>query len=80
MDEVAGEAMIQTIQDLVAINNSFYPDSVLSLSMGLATAQHGERMEAAVKRADLAMLDSKRQHYFETDQDRRRPRMLVRAN
>ena len=80
MDEVAGEAMIQTIQDLVAINNTFYPDAALSLSMGLATAQHGERMEAVVKRADLAMLETKRQHYFETDNDRRRPRMLVRAN
>jgi diguanylate cyclase (GGDEF)-like protein len=79
MDEVAGEALVQTIQDLVAINNSFYPDSALSLSMGVATARHGERMESAVKRADLAMLETKRQHYFETDNDRRRPR-VVRAS
>ncbi|WP_428527085.1 diguanylate cyclase domain-containing protein [Pseudorhodoplanes sp.] len=76
IDEVAGEAMIQTIQDLVAINNSFYPDQALSLSMGSATARHGERMEAAVKRADLAMLDAKRQHYFEAEHDRRRPSMM----
>ncbi len=45
-DEVAGEAMIQAIQDLVAINNTFYPDLTLSLSMGSATAHarraHGE--------------------------------------
>lgn len=76
MDEVAGEAMIQTIQDLVAINNSFYPDLTLSLSMGVATARHGERMEAVVNRADLAMLDAKRRHYFESEHDRRRPQAM----
>jgi diguanylate cyclase (GGDEF)-like protein len=71
-DEVAGEAMIQTIHDLVAINNTFYPDLTLSLSMGSATAHPGERMENAVKRADLAMLDAKRLHYVEQQHDRRR--------
>ncbi len=71
-DEVAGEALIQTIQDLIAINNTFYPDMTLSLSMGVATAGHGERLEFVVKRADLAMLEAKRQHYFETEHDRRR--------
>lgn len=72
MDDVAGEAMMQTIQDLIAINNTFYPDMILSLSMGAATARPGERMEAVVKRADLAMLEAKRLHYFEADHDRRR--------
>ena len=71
-DAVAGEDLIQTIQDLVAINNAFYPDMTLSLSMGVATAAHGERLEFVVKRADLAMLEAKRQHYFETEHDRRR--------
>lgn len=78
-DEAAGETMVKAIQDLIAINNTFYPDAALSLSTGVATARHGERMEATVKRADLAMLESKRQHYFETDRDRRRPRVM-RAN
>ncbi|MFN3350278.1 diguanylate cyclase domain-containing protein [Pseudorhodoplanes sp.] len=76
MDEQAGETMMQAIHDLVAINNTFYPDITLSLSMGLATARQGERMEAAVKRADLAMLDAKRQHYFETENDRRRSQVF----
>lgn len=76
MDEVAGDAMMQTILDLVAINNTFYPDMILSLSMGAATARPGERMEAVVKCADLAMLDAKRQHYFETEHDRRRPPVM----
>ncbi len=71
-DEAEGEALIQTIQDLVAINNTFYPDLALSLSTGVATARHGERLEFVVKRADFAMLKAKRQHYFETEHDRRR--------
>ena len=44
--------------------------------MGVATASHGERMEFVVKRADLAMLAAKRQHYFETEHDRRRTHVL----
>ncbi len=75
-DEVAGEALIQSIQDLIAINNTFYPDLTLSLSMGIATASHGERLEFVVKRADLAMLEAKRQHYFGTEHDRRRSQPL----
>lgn len=72
-DEAAGEAVMQSLQDLIAINNTFYPDLTLSLSMGMATGRHNERMEFVVKRADLAMLEAKRQHYFETENDRRRP-------
>lgn len=72
-DEAGGEAMIQSICDLIAINNTFYPDLTLSLSMGAATAEPGERLEAVVKRADLAMLAAKRQHYMDMQHDRRRP-------
>ena len=75
-DEAAGEMLLQSIQDLIAINNTFYPDLTLSLSMGVATASQGERMEFVVKRADLAMLAAKRQHYFETEHDRRRTHVL----
>lgn len=76
VDEAGAEAMIQSIQDLVAINNTFYPDLTLSLSMGFATARAGERMESVVKRADLAMLDAKRLHYVEAEHDRRRTPVL----
>ena len=58
-----GEALMKVIADLVVINNGFYTDLPLSLSMGLATSQRGERLEAVVKRADLAMLEAKREHY-----------------
>ena len=66
-----GEAMIKVIEDLVVINNEFYTDLPLSLSMGLATSQPGERLEAVVKRADLAMLEAKREHYMRAQPERR---------
>lgn len=75
-DADGGEGLVQTIQDLVAINNTFYPDLTLSLSMGVATASLGERLEFVVKRADFAMLEAKRQHYSETARDRRRSRTM----
>ena len=61
----------KVILDLVAINNEFYTDLPLSLSMGIATSQPGERLEAVVKRADLAMLAAKREHYAQADEERR---------
>ena len=66
-----GEAMMKAISDLVVVNNEFYTDMPLSLSMGIATGQLGERLEAVVKRADLAMFAAKREHYTQTEQDRR---------
>ncbi len=63
MDEVAGAAMMEAIRKLADINNQFYPGSPLSLSMGAATRQPGERLEAIAKRADLAMFAEKRAYY-----------------
>jgi diguanylate cyclase (GGDEF)-like protein len=62
-DERGGAAMIDTIRQLVEMNNQFYPGSVLSFSMAAATCQHGERLEAVVQRADLLMYDEKRAFY-----------------
>jgi hypothetical protein len=42
--------------------------------MGLATSQPGERLEAVVKRADLAMFEAKRRHYADATHDRRQAR------
>jgi diguanylate cyclase (GGDEF)-like protein len=66
-----GEAMMKVILDLVVINNEFYTDLPLSLSMGIATSEPGERLESVVKRADLAMLKAKREHYAREDEERR---------
>ena len=71
MDEHGGAAMIEAIQKLAEINNQFYPGSALSFSMGAATGQPGERLEAVAKRADLAMFEQKRAHYSQAMQARR---------
>ena len=71
VERAEGEAMMKVIDDLVGINNEFYTDLPLSLSMGLATSEPGERLEAVVKRADLVMLDAKREHYARTEDERR---------
>jgi diguanylate cyclase (GGDEF)-like protein len=71
-ERAEGEAMMKVIDDLVVINNEFYTDLPLSLSMGIATSDKGERLEAVVKRADLAMLNAKREHYSRIEHDRRR--------
>jgi GGDEF domain-containing protein len=59
-------------QRLVEINNQFYPGKPLSLSVGAATARPGERLEEAVKRADLLMFEAKRAYYSSEAYDRRR--------
>ena len=73
MDQSGGEAMMAAIQKLAEINNQFYPGSALSFSMGAATSQPGERLEAVAKRADLAMFEHKRAHYARAVDD------LIRA-
>jgi len=72
VDATSGEAVLESLNDLVEINNQFYQDLTLSLSTGIATSRPGERLEAVVKRADLLMLDAKREHYSDTLHDRRR--------
>jgi hypothetical protein len=66
-----GQAMMEAIQKLADINNQFYPGSALSFSMGAATSQPGERLEAVAKRADLTMFEQKRAHYSQAMQARR---------
>ncbi|HZD91324.1 MAG TPA: diguanylate cyclase [Pseudolabrys sp.] len=71
VERADAEGMMKVIDDLIAINNEFYTDLPLSLSMGMATSEPGERLEAVVKRADLAMLAAKREHYANAERDRR---------
>jgi diguanylate cyclase (GGDEF)-like protein len=70
-DERAGHLMIERVQSLIELNNSFYSGAVLSLAMGSATAQKGERLEVTVSQADERMMDAKREFYTATGLDRR---------
>jgi diguanylate cyclase (GGDEF)-like protein len=58
-----GMVMIENIRRLVEVNNQFYPGLRLSLSMGVATSQPGERLELVAKRADLLMIEEKQRFY-----------------
>ncbi len=64
-DERDGALMVERIHKLVEINNQFYSGQVLSLSLGVATCHVGERLEAALQRADLLMYENKRSYYSE---------------
>lgn len=56
-------AMMETIIELLNINNQFYSTAPLSMSYGVATSETGEAMEAVVRRADVSMYEHKKAHY-----------------
>ncbi|WP_273793514.1 sensor domain-containing diguanylate cyclase [Brucella anthropi] len=63
VDERGAEAMVEDIQRLVEINNQYYSQLKLNLSIGSATSMPGEKLETVAKRADLLMYENKRQQY-----------------
>ncbi len=67
-DARGGAVLMDSIARLLALNNSFYCDAPLSLSIGLATQLPGERLEAVVKRADHEMYQAKRAFYAQVGQ------------
>ncbi|MDO6963806.1 sensor domain-containing diguanylate cyclase [Rhizobium alvei] len=62
-DRQAAISMMETISELMKINNQFYSNLPLSISWGIATRDGNEPMEAVVKRADTAMYEHKRAFY-----------------
>ena len=62
-DEITAAAMVETINELLKINNQFYSSAPLNVSVGVATSQPGETMEAMIKRADIGMYEQKKAHY-----------------
>ena len=62
-DQAAVLAMVDAIEKVLQINNQFYSNAPLTISMGVATSEAGETMEAVVKRADLAMYGNKKIYY-----------------
>ncbi|PZM07968.1 sensor domain-containing diguanylate cyclase [Rhizobium tubonense] len=62
-DTKAADAMVETINELLKINNQFYSSLPLSMSCGFATSDQGEPIEAVVRRADVQMYDAKRAYY-----------------
>jgi diguanylate cyclase (GGDEF)-like protein len=71
LDERGGELMIESIRSLIELNNQFYTGTKLSFSMGSATCDGKERLEEALRRADLSMYEDKRAHAEQGRFDRR---------
>ncbi|GEO83744.1 MULTISPECIES: sensor domain-containing diguanylate cyclase [Alphaproteobacteria] len=65
-DRNAAHAMVETIIELLKINNQFYSDAPLSIALGTATSEPGESMESMIKRADDLMYENKRAYYATT--------------
>ncbi|WP_230530842.1 sensor domain-containing diguanylate cyclase [Microvirga roseola] len=62
-DERDGKTVLESIENLLEVNNQFYSSLELSFAMGAATSQPGERLESVVTRADLMMYEAKRAYH-----------------
>ncbi len=71
-DAVVGEAVLNTLNELIEINNQYYPEIPLSVSAGISTSEPGDRLEQVVKRADMNMLRAKRLYHLQTNRNRRK--------
>src|ERR1700690_3252872 len=69
-DTHSANEMMERIRSLVIVNNKFYRDPELSLSVGVATSQPGISLERVVSVADNSMYDNKAQYYRRRQSDR----------
>lgn len=79
LDEGAARDVQAQIQQVLELNNQFYPGRTLSLSIGLAVCRTGESLEAALQAADRAMYDDKARYYEQHPPARRRNDRLPAA-
>ncbi len=70
-DERQAATLVETIQNLVELNNQFYSATPINLSLGAATGRTGERLEDVAKRADAEMYEAKREYYSPAEHLRR---------
>ncbi len=71
--DARGAGLVTERIELVAdLNNQFYHGPRLSLATGTATCKQGERIEHTMTLADSRMYAAKRQHYSNSQNDRRR--------
>jgi diguanylate cyclase (GGDEF)-like protein len=68
-DTQAANDALQRVQILVRLNNKFYREPELSISLGAATRQAGLPLEKVISQADNAMYRSKSQHYHRRRND-----------
>jgi diguanylate cyclase (GGDEF)-like protein len=68
-EQVAGE-LIERLQSLVKMNNKYYREPELSLSLGAATSKSGVSLEKVISLADDAMYSNKGFYHRRRRQDR----------
>ena len=61
--EADAAQMVENIEQLLALNNQFYPGLALSMSIGCATAMAPQRLEDLVQLADARMYSTKAMFY-----------------
>jgi diguanylate cyclase (GGDEF)-like protein len=66
----AAEETLQRVQELVRLNNKYYREPELSISMGAATSRPGLPLEKVISLADDAMYKSKGEHYRRRKDDK----------
>ncbi|CAM5409031.1 diguanylate cyclase domain-containing protein [Eoetvoesiella caeni] len=65
------EALINSIHELIELNNQFYNGPPLNLSIGWATCTTPGKLDDALRTADLNMYQNKRQYYENAKSNRR---------
>jgi diguanylate cyclase (GGDEF)-like protein len=70
-DERQAQAIVETVQNVLGLNNQFYSSAPITLSIGLATSEPGESLEETARRADAEMYKAKRE-YYRAEANRRR--------
>jgi diguanylate cyclase (GGDEF)-like protein len=71
-DQHAVDALVAQVHELVELNNQFHSGDPLALSVGTAVSEPGERLEAALHRADKLMYAQKKAFHASAENDRRR--------
>ncbi|MEP7135716.1 MAG: sensor domain-containing diguanylate cyclase [Chloroflexota bacterium] len=68
-DEQTAHAMMERVESLVEMNNKFYREPELSLSLGSATSAPGIPLEKVISLADKTMYTNKGQYYHRRKED-----------
>jgi len=68
-DEQTANIMMDRVESLVVMNNKFYREPELSLSLGSATSEPGLQLEKVISMADNAMYSNKGLYYRRRKED-----------
>lgn len=66
-DEKTSKATMRQMEALLQLDNQFYHEQTMSLSIGAATTNSNETLEQMLKRADLKMYEKKKRYYHGVD-------------